>query len=113
RLPANVDRVVGQLRDRAVIVVALDVVEQVEPIAKDHVPGDPDPPHSRQNVGPDRAVVLLVSCLNARLEPCVQADLHQTELPAASCAFSQRSPLAMCAVAAARASSGSPAAIAS
>src|SRR5437773_1239899 len=91
------------------LVVALDVVKQVEAVAKDHVLADADPLDRLQHVGPHRPVVLLVALLGARFESRMEADLHQAEWPARSWPRSQRSPLAMCAVAVARASSGSPA----
>src|SRR5947207_639515 len=112
RLPANVDRVGGEIPDGAVVVIALDVVEKVETVAVDQVFRDPDAANSFENVRPDRAVILLVAFLGAGSEPGVEAGLHHAEFPAVSWVRSHRSPLAMCAVATARASSGSPAMIA-
>src|SRR2546422_610955 len=111
-LPGGLDHamrfIVGHLFERAIVVVALDVVKQVEAVAKDHVLADADPLDRLQHVGPHRPVVLLVALLGARFESRMEADLHQAEWPARSWPRSQRSPLAMCAVAVARASSGSP-----
>src|SRR5207245_2132235 len=95
RLPADVHRIGGQLCDRAIVVVALDVVKQVEAVAKDHVLADADPLDRLQHVGPHRPVVLLVALLGARFESRMEADLHQAEWPARRWPRSQRSPLAL------------------
>ena len=110
-LPFDVHRVVRQLADGAVVVLALDVVEEVQAVTEDQVLRDTGPAYGRQHVGPDLPVVLLVALDGAGLEARVDADLHGWESglsPDATWERTQRSPLAMCAVAAARASSGSP-----
>src|SRR5260370_14327561 len=82
--------------------------------SEDDVLRDAGFPDSGQHVGPHRAVVLLVALLDAGHQTRVKPDLHPAaDSLAASWLRSQRSPLAMCAVAAARASSGSPSTIAS
>src|SRR2546426_5180459 len=75
--PFLIDRAARKLADRALVVVALDVVEEIEPVAKDDVLRDADPAHAFEHLGPDRTVVLLVTLLDAGLEACVQADLHR------------------------------------
>src|SRR5207245_6803157 len=75
--PFLIDRGARKLSDSALVVVALDVVEEIEPVSKDDVLRDADPAHAFEHLGPDRTVVLLVTLLDAGLEACVQADLHR------------------------------------
>src|SRR2546422_1580860 len=77
RLPLLVEWAARKLGDGVVIVIALDEVEQVEAVAKDHVLRDAYAADALQHLWPDRAVVLLVALLGAWFEPGVQADLHR------------------------------------
>src|SRR5439155_9680168 len=100
-------------------------VKEVQAVPKDEVAGDAIAFDRLEHLGPNRAVVFLVAFLSAVLQSGVETDLHpvspvlvqlarhHAERPIASRPFSQRSLLAMCAAAAARARSGSPAMIAS
>src|SRR5258708_22060553 len=109
-----VQRALRHISDRALVVVALDVVKKIQAVGEDDVLRDAGFPDSGQHVGPHRAVVLLVACLDAGHQTRVEPNLHPAaDSLTASWLRSQRSPLAMCAVAAARASSGSPSTIAS
>src|SRR3979411_1397584 len=77
RFPLLIDLAARKFGDRALVIVALDVVEEVEPVAKDDVLRDADLAHAFEHLGPDRTVVLLVAILDARLQASVQPDLHR------------------------------------
>src|SRR6266581_1452951 len=125
RFPTHACRVLRDLRDRAVVVLTFDEMKEVQAVSKDEVAGDAIARDRLEHRGPHRPVVLLVALLSAGLQLGVETDLHSVspildELarhhamrPVASWPFSQRSLLAICAAAAARARSGSPAMIAS
>src|SRR5579859_414825 len=116
RLPSDVDWVARQLGDGAVVVLALDVVKEVQAVAKDLVFRDAGSADRGQHLRPHSLVITLVTLHLALLQPRVDADPHRfppASPPEATCPRTQRSPLAMCAVIAARASSGSPLAMAS
>jgi len=51
-------------------------VEQVEPIAKDHVLRDSDAAHAVEDLGPMGSVTFLVAPFDAGLEVGLEADLH-------------------------------------
>src|SRR5690348_5313114 len=96
RLPFDVDRVARQGGDGAVVVLALDVVKELQAVAKDLVFGDADVAHGGQHLRPDGLVITLVTLNLARLQPGVDADPHR--LPPASPSRAtwprtQRSPL--------------------
>src|SRR4029077_5330872 len=66
-LPALIHRACCQLGHRAVVVVALDVVEEVEPVAEDHILRDADATHPVENLRPNGAVIFLVALFDAGL----------------------------------------------
>src|SRR5713226_1305107 len=74
--PALIERTARQRGDCAWVVVALDVVEQVEAVAEDHVLLDAHAAHAFQHLGPHRPVIFLITFLGAWLEPGVKADFH-------------------------------------
>src|SRR5260370_6001298 len=75
-LPALIQWAGCELGDRAFVVVAFDVVEEVEPVAKDDVLRDADAAHPVEDLGPNGSVIFLVALFNAGFEVGVQADLH-------------------------------------
>src|SRR5713101_3773937 len=75
-LPALIKWAGCELGDRAFVVVAFDVVEKVEPVAKDDVLRDADAAHPVEDLGPNGSVIFLVALFNAQFELSVQTDPH-------------------------------------
>src|SRR5260370_34048268 len=75
-LPALIQWAGCELGDRAFVVVAFDVVEEVEPVAKDDVLRAADAAHPVEDLGPNGAGIFLLGIFNDGFEVGVQADLH-------------------------------------
>src|SRR5919204_2960903 len=68
-LPAHAGRVFRDLGDRAVVVIALDEVEQVEAVAEDDVAADAATFDCLNHLRPHRPGIFLLALLRAGLEP--------------------------------------------
>ncbi len=91
-LPALVHRVARHLGDGAIVIVAIDDVEEVETIPENLPPRDADAAHTGEDLRPDGGVGRVVTRLGPRLQPGMQSDGHHGSVPRV--VRNQRSPVA-------------------